>query len=48
MNGNEEIFSREMSDNAFRLAAHQHLAKEIFKRVRGTNDPGNLKPKNLP
>jgi type I restriction enzyme, R subunit len=34
MEGNEEIFSRVMTDNAFRTAAHQHLAAEIFNRVR--------------
>lgn len=32
--GNEEIFSRIMTDKAFRLAAHEHLAFEIFRRVR--------------
>jgi type I restriction enzyme R subunit len=35
MDGNEEIFSRVMSDKAFRTAAHEHLATEIFQRVRG-------------
>lgn len=34
MEGNEEIFSRVMSDPEFRAAAHAHLAEEIFKRVR--------------
>src|SRR5690606_22172208 len=34
MEGNEEIFSRIMSDKAFRSAAHEHLAFEIFRRVR--------------
>jgi type I restriction enzyme R subunit len=35
MEGNEAIFSRVMTDKAFRAAAHDHLAQEIFKRVRG-------------
>ncbi|TCT18232.1 type I restriction endonuclease subunit R [Thiobaca trueperi] len=34
MEGNEEIFSRVMTDNEFRLAAHEHLAREIFRRAR--------------
>ncbi len=34
MEGNEEIFSRVMTDTAFRSAAHEHLAFEIFRRVR--------------
>ena len=34
MENNEEIFSRVMTDKAFRSAAHEHLAEEIFKRVR--------------
>lgn len=34
MEHNEEIFSRVMTDKAFRSAAHVHLAEEIFKRVR--------------
>ena len=34
MEGNEEIFSRVMTDSEFRSAAHQHLAREIFLRVR--------------
>lgn len=35
MEGNEEIFSRVMTDKSFRTAAHDHLAREIFQRVRG-------------
>jgi type I restriction enzyme, R subunit len=38
MDGNEEIFSRVMSDKEFRTAAHDHLANEIFRRVRETED----------
>jgi len=34
MEGNEEIFSRVMTDAEFRSAAHEHLAQEIFRRVR--------------
>ena len=34
MEGNEEIFSRVMTDTEFRSAAHEHLAEEIFHRVR--------------
>ena len=34
MEGNDEIFSRVMTDTEFRLAAHEHLAREIFGRVR--------------
>ena len=34
MEGNEGIFSRVMEDSDFRSAAHEHLAREIFDRVR--------------
>ena len=34
MEGNEEIFSKVLTDSAFRSAAHEHLAYEIFRRVR--------------
>ncbi len=34
MEGNEEIFSRVMTDSEFRSAAHEHLAQEIFDRAR--------------
>ena len=40
MEGNEEIFSRVMTDTEFRSAAHEHIAEDIFRRVReqqGTN-----------
>ena len=36
MEGNEEIFSRVMTDAEFRSAAHEHLAREIFQRIRET------------
>ena len=38
MEGNEEIFSRVMTDTEFRSAAHEHLAREIFRRVRESAD----------
>ena len=37
MEGNEDIFSRVMTDEAFRSAAQEHLAREIFDRVRGAD-----------
>lgn len=36
MEGNEEIFARVMTDKEFRSAAHEHLAQEIFQRVRSS------------
>ena len=38
MEGNEEIFSKVMTDTAFRSVAHEHLASEIFLRVREKQD----------
>ena len=38
MEGNEEIFSKVMTDIEFRSAAHEHLAHEIFRRVREKQD----------
>ncbi len=38
MEGNEKIFSRVMTDTEFRSAAHEHLAEEIFRRVREQQD----------
>ena len=40
MESNEEIFSRVMTDKDFRSAAHEHLAREIFMRVRGADEGG--------
>lgn len=37
MDGNEEIFTRVMTDREFRSLAHTHLAQEIFRRVRESN-----------
>ncbi len=34
MDGNEEIFSRVMTDREFRAAAHAHLARELYERIR--------------
>lgn len=34
MEGNDEIFSRVMSDKQFRTAAQDQLAREIYERVR--------------
>ena len=38
MEGNEEMFSKVMTDTAFRSAAHEHLASEIFLRFREKQD----------
>ena len=40
MEGNEEIFKRVMTDTAFRSAAREHLAGEIFQRVRDKQAAG--------
>jgi type I restriction enzyme R subunit len=34
MDGNEEIFNRVMSDKIFRGAAQQHLARQVYDRIR--------------
>jgi type I restriction enzyme R subunit len=34
MEGNDEIFNRVMSDPAFRRAAQEHLAKDVYDRLR--------------
>ena len=34
MEGNEEIFSRVMTDKKFRAAAQEHFASEIFRRAQ--------------
>lgn len=38
MEGNEEIFSRVMTDKSFRTAAHEHLAEEIYRRARSKDE----------
>ena len=44
MEGNEGIFSRVMTDTEFRSAAHNHLAREIFDRVREGQGAQQLQP----
>ena len=34
MEGNEEIFARVMSDKNFRGAAHDHIARKVWERIR--------------
>ncbi|MCL1980391.1 MAG: helicase, partial [Proteobacteria bacterium] len=34
MEGNDEIFNRVMSDKPFRAAAQDHLAREVYERIR--------------
>ena len=47
MEGNEGIFSRVMTDTAFRAAAHEHLAREIFDRVGEGKRSGTRSPPNF-
>ena len=42
MEGNDDIFSRVMRDMEFRSIAHQHLAREVFRRVREENSGERL------
>jgi len=42
MEGNEEIFSKVMSDPAFRDIAQAHLAREVYERIR--RGEGTMKP----
>ena len=44
MEGNDEIFSRVMTDTEFRSAAHEHLAREIFRRIREEQGERNETP----
>jgi len=46
MDGNDEIFSRVMSDKDFRTAAQEHLAREVYERVRSspTSEPEQVAP----
>ena len=37
MEGNQEIFSRVMSDKQFRTMAQDHLTQEVYRRVRKEN-----------
>jgi type I restriction enzyme R subunit len=34
MEGNEAIFARAMSDQSFRDAAQEHIAREVYERIR--------------
>jgi type I restriction enzyme R subunit len=34
MDGNEEVFSKVMSDQPFRAAVHKGLARELYERIR--------------
>lgn len=36
MDGNEEVFSKVMSDQPFRAAVHKGLARELYERIRET------------
>ena len=38
MEGNEEIFRRVMSDQQFRGAAQERLAREVYERIRNAGD----------
>ena len=40
MEGNDEIFNRVMSDQQFRSAAQEHLAREVYERIRGGQADG--------
>ena len=42
MEGNEAIFTRVMGDKAFRKAAQEHLAKEVYERVRRTESAAGV------
>lgn len=39
MEGNDEIFNRVMSDKHFRSAAQDHLAREVYGRIRRGDNP---------
>jgi type I restriction enzyme R subunit len=39
MEGNEDIFARLMNDDAFRGIATEHLAREVYKKIRGDDSP---------
>lgn len=34
MEGNDEIFNRVMNDKQFRSVAQEHLAREVYERIR--------------
>lgn len=37
MEGNDEIFSRVMADKKFRAAAQDHIAREVYERIRNVD-----------
>ena len=37
MDGNEEVFSRVMSDRVFRATVHEGLARELYERIRSAS-----------
>lgn len=39
MEGNDDIFNRVMSDTQFRRAAQEHLAREVYDRIRRGDEP---------
>lgn len=41
MEGNDEIFNRVMSDKQFRTAAQEHLAREVYDRIRRGEKDGD-------
>ena len=45
MEGNDEIFSRVMSDATFRSAAQEHLAREVYERIRDDKPDKTSVPK---
>lgn len=38
MEGNEQIFGRVMKDKTFRVAARDHLAREVYERIRKSEE----------
>jgi type I restriction enzyme, R subunit len=38
MEGNEEIFNRVMSDKMFRGAAQEHIAREVYEKIRAAKE----------
>lgn len=44
MEGNEEIFSRVMNDAKFRAVAQEHIAREVYDRIRRSAGEGSEPP----
>jgi hypothetical protein len=38
MEGNDEIFNRVINDKQFRNVAQEHLAREVYERVRNSQN----------